>query len=177
MKTRIITLVAVIAIAIGGVALWHRSTQAPLLATDYKNATYSIEGKDISLISGYAETEVVPGSASNLVTQYFGNEATGDLTGSGLLDTAFLLTQDSGGSGTFYYLVAAIKVKAGYKGTNAIFLGDRIAPQTTEIKNRKIIVNYAERKPGEPMSAQPSAGVSKYFRVEDNRLTEIIGDR
>jgi hypothetical protein len=45
-------------------------------------------------------------------------------------------------------------------------LGDRIAPQNISINNGLIVVNYAERKSGEPMSAQPSIGVTKTFRVK-----------
>lgn len=117
-----------------------------------------------------AETEAAPGSASKIVTRYFGNEATGDLNGDGAADVAFLLTQDGGGSGTFYYVVAALKEAGGYRGTNAILLGDRIAPQTTEIRNGTLIVNYADRKPSDPMTTQPSVGVSKYLKIQGTTL-------
>jgi membrane-bound inhibitor of C-type lysozyme len=137
---------------------------------DYKNATYVIEGQPVMLVNGRAETAAAPGSASQTVTQYFGNEATGDLNGDGVPDVAFLLTQNSGGSGMFYYVVVALKTTNNYQGTNAILLGDRIAPQTTEIKNGQLIVNYADRAAGEPMTAQPSVGVSKYFKVEGTTL-------
>lgn len=139
---------------------------------DYKNTTYIIEGQSVTLTDGRAETTVAPGSASKTVTQYFGNEATGDLNNDGTPDVAFLLTQDAGGSGTFYYVVVALKTSDGYQGTNAILLGDRIAPQTTEIREGQLIVNYADRKPDEPMTAQPSVGVSKYLKVEGTILVD-----
>lgn len=142
-------------------------------AADYKNATYVIEGVSTTLVNGYAEAAVAPGSASKLVTQYFGNEATGDLTGRGTEDAAFLVTQSGGGSGTFFYVVAALQTANGFVGTNAVLLGDRIAPQTTEIRNGEIIVNYADRNPGEPMTAKPSLGVTKYFRVENGVLAQV----
>jgi hypothetical protein len=106
--------------------------------------------------------------------RYFGNDAIGDLNGDRTEDVAFLLTRSSGGSGTFYYVVVALKTANGYRGTNAMFLGDRIAPQTTEIRNGEIIVNYADRKSGEPMTTKLSVGVSKYFKVANNRLIEVI---
>jgi hypothetical protein len=139
---------------------------------NYKDATYVVEGEPISLVNGLAEKEIAPGSASKQITKYFGNEATGDLNGDGQADVAFLLTQDSGGSGTFYYVAVALKTDSGYKGTNAIFLGDRIAPQSTEIQGGRLIVNYADRNPGEPFTAQPSLGVSKYFKIIDSKLIE-----
>lgn len=140
---------------------------------DARNATYIIEGKEFTLVNGKSEKEIAPGSASKIITQYFGNEVKADFNGDGIEDVAVLLTQDSGGSGTFYYVAVALGLKDGYKGTNAIFLGDRIAPQTTEFQNGEIIVNYADRKPGEPMVAIPSVGVSKYVKVSDGSLAEV----
>lgn len=148
-------------------------SSAPPVAASYKDATYTIDGKKITLVNGVAEEPAAPGSASTLTTKYFGNEASGDLNGDGTPDVAFLLTQDGGGSGTFYYVVAALATTTGYAGTNAILLGDRVAPQTTEIKDGEIIVNYAERKPGEPMTARPSVGVSTYLRVSGGVLSEV----
>lgn len=137
------------------------------------NAVYIIEGKEVTLVNGGSEMEIVPGSASKTITQYFGNNAEGDFNGDNIIDIAFLLTQDSGGSGTFFYVAAALGTEDGYDGTNAIFLGDRIAPQTTEFRNGEIIVNYADRKSGEPMTASPSVGVSKYFKISGGKLVEV----
>jgi hypothetical protein len=138
----------------------------------YKNTSYIIEGVSVLLTNGVSELEGEPGSASKTTTRYFGNDAFGDLNGDGTEDVVFLLTQSGGGSGTFYYVVAALKTGAEYQGTNAVFLGDRIAPQTTEIHGKEIVVNYADRKPNEPMTARPSMGVSKYLKVSGNALIE-----
>jgi len=140
---------------------------------DPKNATYQIDGKSVTLSSGTSVQDLAPGSASKITTKYFGNEATGDLNGDGKDDEAFIITQDMGGSGTFYYLAAEISGPNGYSGTNAVFLGDRIAPQPTSIMSGIITANYADRKPGEPMTASPSMGVSRHFHVENGMLTEI----
>lgn len=148
------------------------ATAAAVSQTGYKDATYEIAGKPVTLKNGLSEVEAAPGSASKITTRYFGNEATADLNGDGLVDVAFLLTQSTGGSGTFYYSVVALRTADGWKGTNAILLGDRIAPQTTNIKDGKVIVNYADRNPGEPMTTRPSLGVSKYLSVVNGRLTE-----
>jgi hypothetical protein len=139
----------------------------------YKDSTYLVEGKPVTLTNGESEAEAAPGSASSVVTKIFGNEAEGDLNGDGVSDIAFVLTQSAGGSGTFYYVVAGLKGDTGYTGTNAVLLGDRIAPQTTQIKDGELIVNYADRSPGEPMSAPPSVGVSKYLKVEGGALVEV----
>jgi hypothetical protein len=82
------------------------------------------------------------------------------------------LTQDGGGSGTFYYVVAALRTGTGFKGTNTVLLGDRISPQSISIQNGVVTVRYLDRKPDEPMSAQPTVSVSKQLKVVDGQLTE-----
>ena len=163
MSKRIILIVILIVAIIGiGCSIRQESekpTATEKFTLDPKNCTYIIEGKNITLKDGYSEEEIVPGSASKLITRYFGNEASGDFDGDGFSDIAFLLTQNSGGSGTFYYVVVALGSANKCNGSNAILLGDRIAPQTTEFRNGEMAVNYAERKPNEPMTAPPSVGV------------------
>ncbi len=143
--------------------------------TDFKNGTYLIEGTAVTLTNGIQEVPVAPGSASKIVTRYFGNAVQGDFNGDGRDDTAFLLTQETGGSGTFYYVVVALNTPTGYQGTNAILIGDRIAPQTTNlVEGGSFVVNYATRLPNEPMTVRPSLGVSRYFHVEGTTLVEEI---
>lgn len=170
--------VALIIVAAAGAFYWYGRSSNPAVSNaqptptrDYKDATYEIGGAPVTLVNGVAEQDTVPGSASKIVTTYFGNDAKGDLSGDGLPDIAFLLTQSGGGSGTFYYVVVAVQATdGGYAGTNAILLGDRIAPQTTQISNGQLIVNYADRKPDEPMTTLPSQGVSRYLRMDNGRL-------
>jgi len=133
-----------------------------------------VEGREVTLVNGYSEALIGPNAASKIIIKYFGGEAEGDVNEDGVSDISFLITQDSGGSGVFYYLVSALATDSGYKGTNAVFLGDRIAPQTTQVNNGEIIVNYADRKQGEPMTAQPTIGISRYFKVEGEKLVEQI---
>ncbi len=165
-KTTLIGLVAVIIVAGAGIFLLSRPVQDQSMF-DGRNASFAIDGNMVTLVDGISEVPAAPGSASNITTRYFGNESKGDLDGDGDEDNAFLVTQDGGGSGTFYYVVVALKTADGYKTTNAFFVGDRIAPQTTEINTSalELRVNFAERKPGEPMTAQPSMGVTLYLKV------------
>lgn len=131
--------------------------------TNIKNATYTIDGQMVTLKDGVSVVPAAPGSASRVTTQYFGNEVSSDFDGDGRSDTAFIVTQNTGGSGTFYYLVAALNTIHGYVGSQSFLLGDRIAPQTTEMSRdpktpKIIIVNYADRKAGESFAVQPSVG-------------------
>lgn len=141
---------------------------------DYRNARYEVEGTEVPLVDGAHEVEAAPGSSAKVVTRVFGNEVFGDLNGDGREDVAFLITRNSGGSGTFFYVVVALRGDAGVAGTNAVLLGDRIAPQNSEIEDGVLVINYADRKPGEGFDVEPSVGVSKFFRVSENRLVETI---
>ncbi len=144
-----------------------------VLAFDGKNSTFTIDGQSVTLVNGVS-TISVANSSSTVTTQYFGNVAQGDLNGDGIDDYAFLITQNSGGSGTFYYVVVALKTADGYKTTNAFLIGDRIAPQTTEIHSDslELRVNYATRKPGEPMTARASVGVTLFLKVTSDGVLE-----
>ncbi len=149
------------------------SPQSPTPGPGYKDIGYMIEGQLVTLKDGISTTQDPIDPSIETVTRYFGNQAFGDLNGDGEEDVAFLLTQNSGGSGTFYYVVVALKTGVSYIGTNAVFLGDRIAPQSTSIENGLVIVNYADRKLDEPFSMLPSVGVTRYLKVEGVSLTEV----
>ncbi len=141
---------------------------------DIKNNTYVIEGAEISLVDGREQREIISDSDLKLVTQYFGNEVMADFNDDGFEDAVFLLTQDSGGSGSFFYVALTMGSKDGYVGSNTIFLGDRVAPQTTEYRDGEIIVNYLDRDASDSFATSPSVGVSRYFTIEDGELVEIL---
>lgn len=163
-----LTFVAVLVLAVLGYfgynALYKNST-------DYKNLTYIVRDEPITLKNGVAITPASRGSESMITTRFFGNEVNGDINHDGKQDTVFYLTQSGGGSGTFFYVVAALSQPSGGRvGSNAIFLGDRIAPQNIDVLDGSVIVNYADRKSGEPFTVQPSVGVSKIYDVSSNKL-------
>ena len=137
-----------------------------------RNATYIVEGRPVTLVDGVAETAAAPGSAARIVTRYFGNEATGDLDGDGSADAAVLLTQTRGASGTFFYVAGALARSGGYSGTNAVLLGDRVAPQSVRVSDGTVVVAYADRAAGEAMTARASVGVSKTVRLVGGTLRE-----
>lgn len=140
-------------IALGGTFyVLIKSPQEPIVP-DYKNIEYLIAGKSIKLGTDRLK--------------YFGSEINKDLDEDGDEDIAFLVTYEPGGSGTFFYVVAALKTESGYIGSHGVLIGDRIAPQTTESgTGRMIIVNYADRKPGEPFAIRPSVGKSIWLLLD-----------
>ncbi|MCA9360753.1 Gmad2 immunoglobulin-like domain-containing protein [Candidatus Kaiserbacteria bacterium] len=150
-----------------------------ILSSDTKNITLVISGEPITLQNGVSEMNIADDSESTRVVRYFGNEVEQDIDNDGDLDKVFLITENTGGSGTFFYAVGAINDDEHYSGTNAMFLGDRIAPQTTETANNgEVIINYAERLPAEPMTTPPSVGKSMWLKydVESNSFGEVVQD-
>ena len=144
--------------------------------TKLKNISVQIGTDTFNLANGKAEIEITPGSATKNTLMLFGEPVMGDLDGDGDLDAALLFANNPGGSGTFYYAVLAINNDGAYKATNAMFLGDRIAPQTVEIHDGRAVYNFAERKPGEPFVVRPSIGKSVWvnYDAKTNEMGELV---
>ena len=174
MKSKQIITVIIVIAAIVALFYYMAPVEQPKFS-DHKNTRYIIAGEQVLLVDGKAETEAAPGSASKITTQYFGNDLNIDLNADGREDVVFFLTQQTGGSGVFYYVAAAINTEEGYMGTEAVLIGDRIAPQSIDNGGGNIIlVNYAERKPGEPFTAAPSVG--KTLKLKFNAGTMQFGE-
>ncbi len=140
-------------------------SQKKLVGESIMDVTYSISGRPIQLVKQ-------PTKDVGLAT-YFGNEIITDLNNDGNADSVFLITQERTTGEVLYYLVAALKTDTGYVGSQAMLIGDRIAPQTTEVQQgytNRIIINYAVRKPGENMTASPSVGKSMYVLFDPRQL-------
>lgn len=145
-----------------------------VLKNDPFNTTYTISGKEYQLINGKIQNEIAPGSASKEVVSIFGEPVYADLDKDADLDAVMYLTQETGGSGTFFYIVLAINDDGTYKGTEAMLLGDRIAPQNINIIDGRAVANFAERRPGDPMTTQPSIGKSVWIHYDST--TGKIGE-
>jgi heat shock protein HslJ len=140
------------------------------------NTTYGIENESVTLIEGVSEKEIVLGAASKIVTKYFGNEVRVDIDNDNQEDAIFLLTQETGGTGTFFYVVAALNTEEGWKGSNALFLGDRITPKNIELSTdpsheNVIIVNYLDRKFEESMSTEPSIKKTIWIKFDTQSMS------
>lgn len=142
-------------------------------AADPRNATYTVDGRRITLHDGRHEAEAAPDSAAKAVTAVFGEPAVGDLDGDGDEDAVLFLVQDLGGSGTFYYVAASINENGRFLGTEAVLLGDRIFPRRIGIQNGLVVVEYADRRPEEPMTAPPSVTKPKVLTLRDGQLVEV----
>lgn len=139
---------------------------------DPLNSTYLINNKEIKLTKGLNETPAAPGSAAMIRTSIFGVPALGNMNNDKRPDAAVFITQNTGGSGTFFYIVILLNTKKGIKSTNSILLGDRIYPESMIINQGQLSISYYTRTPGESMTSPPTMNVAKNLIVENNTLIE-----
>lgn len=153
--------------------LYRKNKSEEVAAKDPLNASYEVEGVVITLSNGRAETPIEEGSAMVIATEIFGEPVYGDIDGDGDEDAGVLIKQEPGGTGTFYYVAAAINDEGNYEGTNALLLGDRVTPQNIEVGGGGVIANYADRAPDEPMTATPSVGKTLRAELVKGKIVEV----
>lgn len=141
-----------------------------------RNASFTMDGTLITLVDGVSEAPI-QNSSARTTTRYLGPESEGDLNGDRLDDLAFWILQDTGGSGTFYYVVVALKTGTGYTTTNAFFVGDRITPQPLQVRAdaKELHVNFVDRASDDPMTTPPSEPKVLILKVtSDGRLAGLM---
>ena len=130
--------------------------------TDFLNGTYEIDGELIKFNNGKAGEIYI-----------FNEPIIADLDNNNKSDAVFFIVQETSGTGTFFYVSSAINSDKGYVSTNSIFIGDRIAPQNIRVQDGIIQVNYVTRKETDPMSEEPTIGITKYLKVVNGELIEV----
>ncbi len=134
---------------------------------DASSASFSFDGEIVTLSKGKG----VGGDAGE-ETSLLDETAYGDLNNDSKEDTAVLLARSGGGSGVFVYVAAYVSGPVNYKGSNGVFLGDRIAPQSVSISNGVLTIKYLDRKEDEPFAAEPTVSVTKQFVYRNGELQE-----
>lgn len=134
------------------------------------NAVYMIEKQAVRLVNGMAESTAAPGSAAKITTRAVGQPVFGDLDGDQQEDAVLFIVRESGGSGTFYYVAAAVVKNSHWQGTNAVFLGDRIVPHRIHIRNGIIIVSYAGRRMNQSFAAPATTEKTMCLTLSDRSL-------
>ena len=182
---KLLSLIAVI-VVIGGIwYVFHRSTTPQKGSTiinsnpvttdhpDASNATFSIDDSNITLSNGTATTDI-SGTAVTQETDLTDTAGYGDLNADGKEDAAVMLVQSGSGSGTFFSIAAYVSGPISYKGTNAVFVGDRIQPKSISIKGTTITVTYLDRTPDEPLTDEPTVSTTKTYTYSsiDNSIEE-----
>jgi hypothetical protein len=162
----------------GGILSCAKCKNPPLetgsvLADNPANASYYLENEWIQLANGRAEWPASPDSASKIEVALLGETIYGDINRDGTDDAVVFLTYNGGGSGTFFYIAAALFKNEQYLGTNGIWFGDRIRSPTAKIKNGLISINYLDRSHDESMATAPSVEQTRYFILDHSTLREI----
>jgi len=132
---------------------------------DPYNHTYLIDNEYIRLRHGYAR-ESIPGSSAMIITELVYPPVYADLTADKDKEAVSVLRQQTGGSGTFYYLVVADNATP----VASYFLGDRINIVSVKIVKDVITVGYLERADSQPMAARPAIKTRRSFKLADNVL-------
>ena len=133
------------------------------LRRDPSNATFTFDGEAVTLSNGKSEEAVAPGSALVEETLLLDKFAYGDINADGKEDTVLLLTRYGAGSGVFIYLAGFVSGPVTYRGTEAIFIGDRVTPESISINGSTVTVKYLDRKSDEAFAAEPTVLTSKQF--------------
>ena len=131
-----------------------------------KNATYRIDDREITLTDGYASIELATDSASRLETRIEGDPYIADLNEDGYTDSVLILTQNGGGSGTFYYVaVAFADGENAFQGSNALYLGDRIVVDNVTFADGVITVAYTSHSDEQAMTDEPDTKRNLYVTL------------
>ena len=138
--------------------------------SDPLNASYKIGDQVVTLVNGHADTPAAPGSSTKITTGVWGTPEIADLDSDGRADAAQVLIHDTGGSGTFYYVVAAIREDDGYRGTSGVFLGDRIEPRSIAVVDNRITVGFLGREPDDAFAAPPSVPMEQLAIYDPDTL-------
>jgi len=171
-KIFLLTIVSIL-LVLGGWYFFAHEEIPEIVTSDPLNTTYLIEEEEFALVDGFAEKDGAPDSATKNKVSIFGEPVFGDVDKDGDDDAVVILVNNPGGSGTFYYAAIAANIDGVYKGTDAIFLGDRIAPQTHYIEDNRAKVNYAVRALEDDFSVQPSIGKSLHLQFNPKTLRLI----
>ncbi|MFH1473109.1 MAG: hypothetical protein ABIF06_01710 [bacterium] len=139
---------------------------------DPSSATFLFEDGPITLSKGRSDINITPDSAIKEEIILTDIISYGDLNNDNKNDAAIILVQSGGGSGVFIYLATYVSGTVTYKGSNTLFLGDRITPKNLIIENGLITVEYLDRKPNEPLAAEPTVPTTRTFEYRSGTLSE-----
>lgn len=143
----------------------------PTPTFDFGNHTYLLDGNSLTFKGDkYSSND----GSVNADIQNTTLSTTGNLAAS-------ILVANFGGSGTFYYLVGVTKQNSQEIYSLPVSLGDRIIISSVSVEdatahdNGEIIVEYLDRAPSAPMSADPTIKTTAKFAFEENgNLISVI---
>lgn len=148
---------------------------SPPTGADLEQATYLTENTDAgeaTLEDGEFREPLAPGSAGELVIQ-LGKWATGNINGQSGGDAAAITIEQTGGSGTFYFLHALVGEDGDLRDAGVAFLGDRIRVEGVSIHDGVIVVALLDRAPEAAMASEPTVAAIRRFTLDGGELVEL----
>ena len=147
------------------------SPPEPLTEESLKNAAYQgIYAEPVELTDGKYEGEpFVEGGSSRPVVVFIEPYVFGDLDGDGVDDAAVLLVENSGGSGSFFYLAAVLNKDGNPENAATTLLGDRAQVEELAIESGRINVKILTHGPEDPMCC-PSQETVETYTLEGSEL-------
>jgi len=133
---------------------------------DPLNHSYSIEGEIVNLTDGSARVRIA-GTTAFVTTEAVANTVFTDLTADDKKDAVQILIQQTGGSGTFYYLSVAASDD---RVIDSYFLGDRIKIEAVNVVDKNMVVTYLDRGKAQAMSDQPVVSMTKRFKLDGDKI-------
>lgn len=155
-------------------------SQASPTLHELKNLVYQgFEGTagPVSLVDGRWEGEpFVESGASRPVIQFVGDfMLSGDLDGNGSDETVVLLTESSGGSGTYLYLAVVGKVDGELKNRATKLVGDRVQVRSARITQGQILLDLLRAGPSDPACCPGELAEVGWSLSTEGNLVERAG--
>jgi heat shock protein HslJ len=151
---------------------------APAVSSDARNTSYIIDGVPVTLVDGISEERENTGASGRTLTRIWGAPTFADLNGDGIEDAVLILTRSTGGSGTFYYVSAAIASPSGQSGTTGLLLGDRIEPKAIDVADGKASIRFMTRGPDQSFADVPTIERARDFVYDaiHQEMVEVAHD-
>ena len=177
MKTKlaILSVAALFLTACGGGstdAAPEASSDVPVVIqnpADPANAGFYIDGIVYTLVNGALE-QPIEDSETNNVFKLLEFKSSGDINQDGTDDTAVVLLNDAGGSGTFYYLGILTSGPAPII-ENTTFLGDRIDIKGISFVDGKFEVVYLDRDSETSFDAAPTIEITGIAELDESKTS------
>lgn len=178
LRLRLVACAAVLFFVLAGCQQASEPAPPNRTNSDPSNTTYVIEGSPVTLVAGVADEFAAPGASSRVITRVWGEPTLADLNEDGTDDAVLILIRSTGGSGTFYFLAAAIATPDGHSGTAGLWLGDRIEPKTIDVRDGKTSVRFMTRGAGQSFADEPNFETTRDFIyiAENQQLVEVAHD-
>lgn len=148
-------------------------TPAPITEAQIQNATYTVPDLEdpVELTDGAYELQYGEG-ATMVHTVRLVDHILGDLNKDGVDDAAVILSHNSGGTGTWIYLVGMLNEDGEPQQAAITLLGDRTPVHTLNIEDGTIVIDLMTHAESDPMCC-PSQRARQIYQLEEDTLALV----